>query len=115
MTQTITTAGGTNNGVVVAAAQRGRENGQQLEISKREYANAITTVQKDSLVTNYLRIRKLTPRECYRLMGWNDLQIDKIQNTGLSAAQQYKQAGNGIVVQVLEAIFKNLFKENKND
>lgn len=115
MAQTITTAGGSNIGVVVAAAQRGRENGQQLEISDREISNAITTVQKDSLVATSLRIRKLTPRECYRLMGWNDEQINKIQATGISAAQQYKQAGNGIVVQVLEAIFKQLFKENKND
>ncbi len=56
-----------------------------------------------------LRIRKLTPRECLRLMGWNDTQIDKIQQVGISGTQQYKQAGNGIVVQVLETIFKNLF------
>ena len=57
------------------------------------------------------RIRKLTPRECFRLMGMRDDDIDKIQAIGLSNTQQYKMAGNSIVVNVLEAIFKNLFME----
>ena len=45
-----------------------------------------------------LRIRKLTPRECFRLMGIKDESFDKIKN--LSNTQAYKQAGNGIVVNV---------------
>lgn len=57
------------------------------------------------------RIRKLTPRECFRLMGMRDDDIDKIQAAGTSNTQQYKMAGNSIVVDVLEAIFKNLFME----
>ena len=57
------------------------------------------------------RIRKLTPRECFRLMGMSDDDIDKIQAAGISNTQQYKMAGNSIVVDVLEAIFKNLFME----
>ena len=57
------------------------------------------------------RIRKLTPRECFRLMGMRDDDIDKIQAAGISNTQQYKMAGNSIVVDVLEAIFKNLFME----
>ncbi|MGL5088761.1 MAG: DNA cytosine methyltransferase [Fusobacteriaceae bacterium] len=60
-------------------------------------------------VANNFKIRKLTPRECWRLMGWSDEQFNKIK--GISNAQLYKQAGNGIVVNVLEAIFKNLFKK----
>ena len=59
-------------------------------------------------VNEYLRIRKLTPKECWRLMGWKDEQIDKIIKSSISNTQMYKQAGNGIVVSVLEAIFKNL-------
>ena len=55
------------------------------------------------------RIRKLTPRECWRLQGWKDEQFDKIK--GISNAQLYKMAGNGIVVNVLEAILKNLLLE----
>ena len=57
----------------------------------------------------FLRIRKLTPRECWRLMGWKDEQIDKVIEIGTSNTQLYKQAGNGIVVNVLEAIFNKLF------
>lgn len=56
------------------------------------------------------RIRKLTPRECFRLMGFTDNDFDKIH--GISNTQLYKMAGNSIVVNVLEAIFKQLFKEN---
>lgn len=56
------------------------------------------------------RIRKLTPRECFRLMGFTDDDFDKIK--GISNTQLYKMAGNSIVVNVLEAIFKQLFKEN---
>lgn len=56
-------------------------------------------------------IRKLTPKECWRLMGWKDEQIDKVK--GISNCQLYKQAGNSIVVNVLEAIFKNLFYPEK--
>ena len=55
------------------------------------------------------RIRKLTPRECFRLMGMREDDIDKIQVAGISDTQQYKMAGNSIVVNVLEAIFKELF------
>lgn len=55
------------------------------------------------------RIRKLTPRECFRLMGVSESDIDKIQNSGVSQSQQYKMAGNSIVVDVLEHIFRKLF------
>ena len=85
---------------------------QRLEFNTKGTSNTITTVQKDNYVveTNY-RIRKLTPRECFRLMGMRDDDIDKIQAAGISNTQQYKIAGNSIVVNVLEAIFKNLFME----
>ena len=63
----------------------------------------LETIQGDT------SIRKLTPRECFRLMGLNDEDIDKIQMTKISDTQQYKLAGNSIVVPVLEEIFKNLF------
>ena len=85
---------------------------QRLEFNTKGTSNTITTVQKDNYVveTTY-RIRKLTPRECFRLMGMRDDDIDKIQATGISNTQQYKIAGNSIVVNVLETIFKNLFME----
>lgn len=64
-------------------------------------------------VNDYLRIRKLTPTECWRLMGWKDEQINKIKSSKISNTQMYKQAGNGIVINVLEAIFKQLFLHEK--
>ena len=54
-----------------------------------------------------LRIRKLTPKECWRLMGFNDEEFEKAQAVN-SNEQLYKQAGNSIVVNVLVEIFKNL-------
>ena len=58
-----------------------------------------------------IRIRKLTPLECWRLMGFDDEDFYKAQQSGVSDTQLYKQAGNSIVVNVLEKIFKNLYKE----
>lgn len=57
---------------------------------------------------NY-RIRKLTPRECFRLMGVSEKDIDNIQKSGISKTQQYKMTGNSIVVDVLYYIFKKMF------
>ena len=59
-----------------------------------------------------LRIRKLTPREVWRLMGFDDEDFEKASKVN-SNTQLYKQAGNSIVVNVLEAIFKNLFGGEK--
>lgn len=75
----------------------------------RGIAQTLTCGDGNAIVTENVRIRKLTPRECLRLMGWSDEQIDKITAANVSATQQYRQAGNGIVVQVLEFIFKALF------
>lgn len=97
--------------VITAAAMRGRYNEdiveQKIEVSDREYANAITTVQKDSLVANDYRVRKLTPKECWRLMGFDDEDFEKASKV-CSNSQLYKQAGNSIVVNVLMEIFKKL-------
>lgn len=54
------------------------------------------------------RIRKLTPKECWRLMGFEDKDIDNAIAIGMSNAQLYKQAGNSIVVNVLMAIFSQM-------
>ena len=60
---------------------------------------------------NSFRIRKLTPRECWRLMGFKDKYFDRVQ--GVSNSQLYKQAGNSIVVDVLRAIFRELKNQYK--
>jgi DNA (cytosine-5)-methyltransferase 1 len=58
-------------------------------------------VDKDDLIS----IRRLTPRECWRLMGWNENRIDVALSTGVSDTQLYKMAGNSIVVTVLRRLF----------
>ena len=72
-----------------------------------------TLMGADSMgtVDNY-RIRKLTPKECWRLMGFDDEDFRKAEQVN-SNAQLYKQAGNSIVVNVLEAILKNLLEEEE--
>lgn len=63
---------------------------------------------------NY-RIRKLTPRECFRLMGVSETDIDKIQAAGISNTRQYQLAGNSIVVDVLEHIFRKMFVDKEQE
>lgn len=66
--------------------------------------NAPKIVQSDSL-----RIRKLTPKECFRLMGFDDADFEKAESVN-SNTQLYKQAGNSIVVPVVENIFLELMR-----
>ena len=66
-------------------------------------------VPMHNYTTDY-RIRKLTPRECYRLMGFDDTDFDKAEKV-CSNTQLYKQAGNSIVVNVLEGILGNLLSK----
>ena len=58
------------------------------------------------------RIRKLTPRECFRLMGCDDQTFDKVKASGISDSQLYKMAGNSIVVDVLCGIFTQMFRQD---
>lgn len=92
---------------------------QRLEVNMNGTSNTLTTVQKDNLVleqdcgeTEY-RIRKLTPKECWRLMGYTDKDFDNAQKAGVSNSQLYKQAGNAIVKQVLMAIFMQMHPKLK--
>lgn len=55
----------------------------------------------------YIAIRKLTPKECFRLQGWTDDYFEKAQFVN-SDSQLYKQAGNGVTVNVIEAIAEKL-------
>lgn len=89
--------------------QESRHNMTELEPRKDDVSNTLTTVQKDNLLLEkpQYRIRKLTPRECGRLMGVSDEDIDKMAAVN-SNTQLYKQFGNSIVVDVMCAMFKNL-------
>lgn len=61
-----------------------------------------------------LRIRKLTPKECWRLMGFDDEDFEKASKVN-SNTQLYKQAGNSIVVNVLEAILESLLLDKERE
>lgn len=63
------------------------------------------------MLANDYCIRKLTPRECWRLMGFTDIEFECAKLSGVSNSQLYKQAGNSIVVNVLVGIFKGLFDD----
>lgn len=63
--------------------------------------------RQPSIMPNSEKIRKLTPRECWRLMGFDDSDFDRASKV-CSVSQLYKQAGNSIVVNVLEEIFRVL-------
>ena len=69
-------------------------------------AKTIPTAGSQGVLDGF-RIRKLTPKECWRLMGFDDTDYDKAAKV-CSNSQLYKQAGNSIVVNVLEEIFKEL-------
>lgn len=76
----------------------------------KQIANTLDTGCQMGVVDNY-RVRKLTPRECFRLMGVDNQDIDLLQEMGISDTQQYKLAGNSIVVDVLYHIFRKMFIE----
>lgn len=82
-------------------------------VVQRESIPTLKTSNKDIAVvvddpTDLISIRRLTPRECWRLMGWTDDDIDKAFKANVSETQLYKMAGNSIIVNCLEAIFKNI-------
>ena len=86
-------------------------------------SNTLTSVQKDNLLAEpdtdstkrEYRIRKLTPRECFRLMGVDDKDIDTLLNASISNSQLYKLAGNSIVKDVLYHIFRKIYVEPTPD
>lgn len=73
------------------------------------YKDPPKVMEDDDMNEKKYRIRRLTPRECWRLMDFTDEQFDKAKSAGLSNSQLYKQAGNSIVVGVLEQIMGNLY------
>lgn len=97
--------------VLGGIGEKDSNNGTQWKQQNRIYDNnvsiSVTTCYNPNYIDNNLRIRKLTPKECWRLMGFSDEAFEKASQVN-SNTQLYKQAGNSIVVNVLEAIFKEL-------
>lgn len=115
LTNTITSVQKDN--YVALPGAYGREFGSKGKIENR--SDCISTLQAAMgcgggnvpLVDENIRIRKLTPKECWRLMGFDDTDFEKAEKVN-SNSQLYKQAGNSIVVNVLEAIFSSLIKND---
>ena len=95
--------GNTNAVEIVAMRGRGENNIQQFETNGTSKSNSLTSVQKDNLVNNTLRIRRLTPIECERLQTVKDNYTNNV-----SDSQRYKMLGNGWTVDVIAHIFKYL-------
>ena len=87
------------------AGTEARKGGRSVE-APEETLSTITAADRQGNAYHG-RIRRLTPRECLRLQGYHDGQIDRII-TDTSDSQLYKQAGNGVTVNVIEAIGRNL-------
>lgn len=74
-----------------------------------EICPTLTTSSENYRLESLIRIRRLTPLECFRLMGFSDEDFWKAKNAGVSNSQLYKQTGNSIVVDVLFYIFLELY------
>ena len=85
------------------------ENGVSPALHTCGGGNSEPKIMRNSPSTLRL-VRKLTPKECHRLMGFADEDFDKCKAVGMSDTQGYKQAGNSIVVNVIELIIEHIYK-----
>ncbi len=90
---------GVNVGASGSSTRRGRVGDQMT--------NTLTCTDEMGTVTKNLKIRKLTPKECFRLQGWTDDYFEKAQFVN-SDSQLYKQAGNGVTVNVIHQIARRM-------
>lgn len=81
---------------------------QGTHVTYKEGKTHALTSNHVPMTLNNLRIRKLTPLECWRLQGFTDDQFYKAKNSGVSNSQLYKQAGNAVTVNVVDAIVGEL-------
>ena len=84
---------------------------QGTHVTYKEGKTHALTSNHVPMTLNNLRIRKLTPLECWRLQGFTDEQFYKAKDSGVSNSQLYKQAGNAVTVNVVDYIVKNIIKE----
>ena len=88
------------------------QNGRRVK-EPNEPMFTLTVVDRHGIV-HQGRIRRLMPIECWRLQGFTTEQFRKVEAAGLSDAQLYKQAGNAVTVNVVEALARNLLKFDKS-
>ena len=88
------------------------QNGRRVK-EPNEPMFTLTVVDRHGIV-HQGKIRRLMPIECWRLQGFTTEQFRKVEAAGLSDAQLYKQAGNAVTVNVVEALARNLLKFDKD-
>lgn len=102
----------------VIVRNQAREITKQTDVANclmaRDYKGFGNQEMNAVIECNMLSIRKLTPKECFRLMGFSDCDINILIANGISNTQLYKMAGNSIVVDVLEEIFVELLNQYEN-
>lgn len=92
---------------IKGGALRKRNDKHDLELRKDNLSNCLTTIYTDSLVSENSRIRRLTPKETWRLQGFKDDDFAKVENL-VSNSQLYKQSGNSITINVMMALYRNI-------
>lgn len=119
MTRALKAGGGSGNIPKVIEPVNTESDGTCRTIESQYYKSSKSNFERNSTfgatgVTNGIAIRKLTPKECFRLMGFDDADVDLLSKNGISNTQLYKMAGNSIVVNVLEFLFCQIF-DNDNE
>ena len=107
-------SGGNIQPFIIASRGRYVKNKDNKKITKQNaeprfdgLTNTITSVQKDNYVADKLRVRKLTEKECFRLMGFLD---DQIKLKDIKKTQKYKLAGNGWDINLISKILKEMIR-----
>lgn len=95
---------------ITAREDRGISNHKSEGTAVIEKIGNDNLVMEGEILLPYIRIRKLTPKECHRLMGFDDIDVDRCKAVGMSDAQGYKQAGNSIVTNVIALIAEHFYK-----
>ncbi len=93
----------------------GTQREDQFETRKDGLSNALLTTAIKNCIRENFRIRKLTPRECWKLMGLTFIDCDKASNVGVAGTHLYKQAGNGIITNCCELLAEHLYKAQYDD
>lgn len=88
----------------------GTKREDQFETRKDGISNALLTSAIKNCIREDFRIRRLTPRECYKLMGLTFEDCDNAKNIGIADTHLYKQAGNGIITNCCELLAEHLYK-----
>ncbi len=114
------TAGHSNTPKIIESGQirpkdrnynaHGTQREDQFETRKDGLSNALLTTAIKNCIREDFRIRKLTPRECWKLMGLTFTDCDKASNIGVAGTHLYKQAGNGIITNCCELLAEHLYK-----